>query len=105
MLWSLQRKHMYALCGKCTTNYFNNYFDELVTNGFVPNITLPTTIGERSCSLIDNIFFTNDTEERETAAILLNHLSGHQIIFTYTEKLFYIAKVPKFITIKNNNAA
>ena len=37
-------------------NHFNDYFDELVTNGFFPKITLPTRIGERSCNLIDNIF-------------------------------------------------
>ena len=33
-------------------NNFNDYFDELVTNGFFPKITLPTRIGERSSSLI-----------------------------------------------------
>ena len=54
--------------------HFNDYFDELLTNGFFPNITLPTRIGERSSSLIDNIF-TNDTEEKETAGILVNHLA------------------------------
>ena len=80
-------------------NHFNDYFDELVTNGFFPNITLPTRICERSSSLIDNIF-TNDTEEKETAGILLNHSSDHQIIFTYIEKLSYIERVPKFITIE-----
>ena len=57
-------------------NHFNNYFEELVTNGFFPKITLPTRIGERSSSLIDNIF-TNDTEEKETAGILRNHLSDY----------------------------
>ena len=54
-------------------NHFNNYFEELVANGFFPKITLPTRIRERSSSLIDNIF-TNDSEEKETAGILLNHL-------------------------------
>ena len=43
--------------------HLNDYFDELVTNEFFPKITLPTRIGERSSSLIDNIF-TNDTEEK-----------------------------------------
>ena len=84
-------------------NHFNNYFEELVTNGFFPKITLPTRIGERSSSLIDNIF-TSDTEEKETAGLLPNHLSDHQIIFTYIEKLSYIEKQPKFIKIKKNNA-
>ena len=85
-------------------NHFNDYFDELVTNGFFPKITVPTRMGERSSSLIDNIF-PNDTEEKETAGILLNHLSDHQIIFTNIEKLSYIEKVPKFITIETNNVA
>ena len=44
-------------------------------------------------------------KKKDTAGILLNHLSDHQIIFTYTEKLSYIEKVPKFITIEKNNAA
>ena len=87
-----------------TKNHFNDYFDELVTNGFFLKITLPTRIGDRSSSLIDNIF-TNDTEEKETSGILLNHLSDHQIIFTYIEKLSNIEKVPKFVTIEKNNAA
>ena len=87
-----------------TKNHFTDYFDELVTKGFFPKITLPTRIGERSSSLIDNIV-TNDTEEKETTGILLNHLSDHQIIFTYIEKLSYIEKVPKFITIEKNNTA
>ena len=85
-------------------NHFNNYFEELVTNVFFPKITLPTRISERSSSLIDNIF-TNDSEEKETAGILLNHLSDHQIIFTYIEKLSYIEKLPNFITIEKNNVA
>ena len=66
---------------------------------FFPKSTLPTKISERSCSLIDNIF-TNDSEEKETAGILLNHLSDHQIIFTYIEKLSYIEKLPNFITFE-----
>ena len=80
-------------------NHLNNYFEELVTNGFFPKITLPTRISERSSSLIDNIF-TNDSEEKETAGILLNHLSDHQIIFTYIEKLSYIEKLPNLLQLK-----
>ena len=81
-------------------NHFNDHFDDLVTNGLFTKITQPTRIGERSSSLIDKIF-TNDTEEYETAGILLNHSSDHQIIFTYIEKLSYTEEVPKFITIEN----
>ena len=69
---------------------------------FFRKITLPTRISERSSSLIDNIF-TNDSEEKETTGILLNHLSDHQIIFTCIEKLSYIEKLRKFITIEKKN--
>ena len=65
---------------------------------------MPIRIGDKLSSLIGNIF-TNDTEEKETAGILLNHSSDHQIILTYIEKLSYIEKVPKCITIEKNNAA
>ena len=61
-----------------TKNHFNDYFHELVINGFFLKTTLPTRI---------------------------NHLSDHQIIFTYIKKLSYIEKVPIFITIEKNNAA
>ena len=57
-------------------NHCTNYFEKLVTNGFFPKITLLTRIGEGSSSLINNIF-TNNTEEKETAGILLNPLSDH----------------------------
>ena len=48
---------------------------------FFPKVALPTRIEDSSSSLIDNIF-TNDTEVKEIAEILLNRLSGHQIMFT-----------------------
>ena len=44
-------------------------------------------------------------QKKETAGILLNHLSDHQITFTYIEKLSYIENVPKFISFEKNNAA
>ena len=76
----------------------------MVTNGFFPKVALTTRIEDSSSSLIDNIF-TNDTEEKEIAEILLNRLSDHQIMFTYIHKLSYIDKVPKVITIEKNNSA
>ena len=48
------------------------------------------------CSF-DNWF---DKKERETSGILLNHISDHQLLFTYIEKLSYIERVPKYIDVE-----
>ena len=65
-----------------TKKHFNDYFDELVTNGFFPKITLPTRIGDRSSSLIDNIF-TNDTEEKDKIV----YFRLKSIAYSYTIKI------------------
>ena len=39
-------------------------------------------------------------DEREKSGILLNHISDHQLIFTYIEHLSYIQKVPKFVEVE-----
>ena len=44
--------------------------------------------------------FSNNIEERETSGILLNHISDHQLLFTYIEKLSYIERVPKYIDVE-----
>ena len=86
-----------------TNKHFNDFFDNLITVGFFPKITLPTRFTEQSSTLIDNVF-SNNLEERETSGILLNHISDHQFIFTYIEKLSYIEKVPKFVEIEKTDA-
>ena len=62
-----------------TNKHFNEFFDNLITTGFFPNITLPTRFTEQSSTLIDNVF-SNNIEERETSGILLNHISDHQLL-------------------------
>ena len=79
--------------------HFNELFDNLDNIGFFPNITLPTRFTEQSSTLIDNVF-SNNIEERETSGILLNHISDHQLLFTYIEKLSYIERVPKYVDVK-----
>ena len=69
-----------------TNKHFNDFFDNLISVGFFPKITLPTRFTEQSSTLIDNVF-SNNIEEREISGILLNHISDHQFLFTYIEKL------------------
>ena len=82
-------KHSCYVCGDHNTDFFkvktNNhyceYFDEVVSQGFIPRITLPTRISEQSGTLIDNIYI-NNTDERVSSGILMNQISDHQMIFT-----------------------
>ena len=52
--------------------------------------------------MIDNVFSTS-IEEKEVSGILLDHISDHQLLFTFIENLTYIEKVPKFINIQKTD--
>ena len=63
-------KHSCYVCGDYnidllkvkTKNHYSEYLDEVVSQGFIPRITLPTRISEQSSTLIDNIY-TNNIDE------------------------------------------
>ena len=103
-------KHSCYVCGdynvdllKVKTNkHYCEYFGEVISQGFIPKITLPTRISEQSSTLIDNIY-TNNIDERESSGILLNQISDHQMVFTLIENLSYVIRVPKFIEIEKND--
>ena len=82
--------------------HYCSYFDEIISNGFFPKITLPTRIADHSSTLID-IIFTNNIDETGKSGILLNNISDHQIIFTYIENMSYITEVPKYIEIERTD--
>ena len=72
-------RHSSYVCGDYNTdllkvtknNHYCEHFDEIISQGFIPKITLPTRISEHSGTLIDNIF-TSNIDERESSDILLN---------------------------------
>ena len=84
--------------------HFNEFFDNLISCGFFPKIILPTRIAGQSASLIHNIF-CNNIDEIEKSGILWNHISDHQLIFTYIKHLSYIQKVPKFVEVEKVNSS
>ena len=49
-----------------------------------------------------NVFSTN-IEEKEVSGILLNHISDHQLLFTFIKNLSYIEKIPKFINTQKTD--
>ena len=100
-------KHSCYVCGDYnidllevkTNNHYFEYFDEVLSQSFIPRITLPT---EQSSTLIDNIY-TNNIDERESSGILLNQISDHQMIFTLLENFSYVTQAPKFVEIQTND--
>ena len=85
-----------------TNKHYGEHFDEIISQGFIPKITLPTRISEHSSTLIDNIF-TSNIDEKESSGILLNQISDHRMIFTFIENKSYVTHVPKFVEIQNND--
>ena len=53
---------------------------------FFPKITPLILFTDQSVTLIDNVFSTN-IEEKEVSGNLRNHISDHQLLFTFIENL------------------
>ena len=85
-----------------TNNHYCKYFDEIVSQYFIPRITFPTQITEQLSTLIDNIY-TNSIDERESSGILFNQISDHQMIFTLIENFTYVTQAPTFVEIEIND--
>ena len=61
-----------------TKPHYNNFFENMLSAGFFPKITLPTRI--------DNIY-SNDLKSNDISGIFVSHISDHQAIFTTTNIL------------------
>ena len=72
------RSHVY---NQAETPLQRFFFENFVTAGYLPRITLPTRITDHSATLLDNIF-TNVLEEH-TLGFIINSISDHQMIYTY----------------------
>ena len=63
-----------------SNNNYNMFFDNVISSGFVPKITLPTRICDTSSTLIDNVY-TNTIDKKHTSGILIRPISDHQMYF------------------------
>ena len=84
-----------------TDKHTGSYVDGLLSSGFLPTITLPTRISERS-TLIDDIF-SNKQEKINFAGILVNEISDHQAVIVNVNQTLPSNKT-KYITIYSNGA-
>ena len=79
---------------------YEDYFDNILSAGYIPTITLPTRLSNNS-TLIDNIFI-NNVGNKLTACILNIHISDHQPVVLFSNHELPTVKT-KYITITNNS--
>ena len=83
---------------------FQEYFDIFVSNGLLPQITLPTRFAKKSATLIDQIFcrFSKNTSELKSG-IVVTKISDHLPCFS-SIKVFIKAnsRPPEFIKVDKN---
>ena len=75
------------------------YFDNILTSGYVPTVTLPTRLSNNS-SLIDNVFTTNLSPDL-FSCVLDVHISDHQPVILFSDDNLPQIRA-KYITIKTN---
>ena len=64
----------------------NQFLENILSNNFIPHITLPTRVTEKSATLIDNIF-TNNYEHNCVSGNITTYISGHLPQFLSIEDL------------------
>ena len=81
-----------------------DYFDNVISTGFFPKITLPTRIQENSSTLIDQIWSNNLEENiKSKSGIIINDISDHKMIFTFIENTAYVEKHEKYIKVEHKS--
>ena len=66
---------------------FSTFYENAISSGFVPKITLPTRICDTTSTLIDNIY-TNVLDKNHTSGILVRLISDHQMYFCIMNENF-----------------
>ena len=84
----LKKANEIIICGDFNVNFMNfdvhsqtnDLLNLFISSGFIPMITLPSRITERSASLIDNIF-TNKKQTFYESGLIFSSLSDHLPVF------------------------
>ena len=108
----LQSKRLQVyLCGDYNINLlkvykkdqYNIFFENLVSAGYLPKISLTTRITDHSATLIDNIF--GNRIDNNESGIILNNISDHQMIYTYsTEQLPCRTREKQYVQLETKDA-
>ena len=92
----------YYICGDFNINllkigmksHYNTLFENMLSSGFYPKITLPTRICNTSSTIINNIF---------SKEICSNDASGISLTIYQITKQFLLETPQNLITLWNNN--
>ena len=82
---------------------YNILFENLVSAGYLPKISLPTRITDHSATFIDNIF--GNSIDNNESGIIINNISDHQMIYTYsTEQLPCHTREKQYVQLETKDA-
>ena len=85
-------------------NIYNDYFDVILSNGFVPKITFPTRVTANSQTLIDNILVKLSTNFSSANAGILTHQIADQCsCFIALDYLKFRRNPTKYIKLCNTS--
>ena len=81
-------------------NSINSFLETLMSNGYIPKITLPTRLTNRKGTLIDNFFIKiSDDFSSTTSGIIINNISDHFPYFVSLDYLNICKPKSKFINV------
>ena len=104
-------RHSSYICGDFNINllkikvkaHYNTFFENTLSSGFFPKITLPTRISETCSTLIDNILTNVIESNYDKAGILTSQISDHQAIFLSTNSKLSRYSGSKYITVETKD--
>ena len=85
-----------------TKSHYNTFFENLLSSGFYPKISLPTRICNTSITIINNIF-SNKMCSNDASGIFVNHISDHQTIFTITSTKLNNRMEQQYVSIETKD--
>ena len=102
--------HSSYICGEFNINllkigiksHYNTFFENMLSSGFYPKITLSTRICNTSSTIIDNIF-SNEICSNDAFGIFVNHKSDHQAIFTITSTKLKNGVEQQYVSIETKD--
>ena len=83
---------------------FGDFLDIMITNGFYPQISMPTRFSKKRASLIDQIYSNLNCSNNKESAILASAISDHfSCISAVCDITQSKEKYPKYITVQKRD--
>ena len=79
--------------------HYNSFYDNVIMQGFIPHITLPTRLSDTCDTLIDNMF-ANNVGVNHVNGVLSHVISDHQITFSIILGSNYAHSKDTFIEVE-----